>query len=109
MELCTAVLDFFRASDMVLPPASDIACRTIRGSTTCDVDVDPEDLVQKLSATEDDALPDEGPRVVPEEREGSMDEDTDAAMAKEVEGQPELMEFSVDIVPEDGLSALIET
>lgn len=108
MELCTAVLDFFRASDMVLPLASDVACRTIRGSTTCDVDVDPEDLVQKLSTTEDDDLPDEGPRIVPGEREGSLDEDTDAAMAKEVQGQPELMEFSVDTVPKDSLNALLE-
>lgn len=65
MELCSAAVEYVRRSGKVLPPFSNIACRTFGGNTTCDVDVDPEELTKKLGSVLDKPLPDVGPMIAP--------------------------------------------
>jgi hypothetical protein len=70
-ELCAAAVQYIRDSGGVLPPTSDVACRTVRGNTTCDVQVDMDKLNRRFDA-EDNLLPDEGPLIIADsEAEGS--------------------------------------
>jgi hypothetical protein len=64
-ELCTAAVQYVRGSGGILPPSSNVACRTVGHSTTCDVDVDPEELARKLGIPGDLEFPDDGPQIVP--------------------------------------------
>lgn len=64
-ELCSKVIEYVRNSGNVLPPWSDVACRTVRGNTTCDVDVFPDEWMHSLGKVKNEELPDEeGLRIV---------------------------------------------
>jgi hypothetical protein len=70
-ELCASVLRYTREVGAVLPPSSDVACYSIMGNITCDVDVDPYALAQKLATAVADEHPDEGPSFVMDESAGA--------------------------------------
>jgi len=61
MDLCTAAVQYVRSSGGVMPPSSHVACRTVHGTTTCDVEADPDDLIRRFGSLSDLDLPDEGP------------------------------------------------
>lgn len=64
-ELCDAAVHYIESVGGVLPPTSDVACYTVDGVTTCDVDVDPYKLVEKIGGVDDDSIhPDNGPQLV---------------------------------------------
>lgn len=60
-ELCTAALQYVRRSGGILPPFSNVACRSVHGNTTCDVEADPDVLVRKLGSMDEFKIPDHGP------------------------------------------------
>jgi len=87
MELCTATLQYVRSTGGVLPPFSNVACRTVHGNTTCDVEVDPVVLAQRLGSIEDMELPDQGPlTIVEDEMAGGSESDGRAFLYQEVVG-----------------------
>jgi len=97
MKLCAAAVQYVRTSGGVLPPSSNVACRTVRGNTTCDVEVDPEELAQKLGSVVDDALPDAGPMSAP------ADDAVDGAGSGEVR----LWQLAADTASRGSLNALL--
>jgi len=97
MELCAAAKDYVLRIGKVLPPLSDMACRTAGVNTTCDVEVDPDDLKRRLGAMDSDSLPDEGPQIVPEEDTG------DTAHA----GEARLFKLSAGVGSQGGLGKIL--
>jgi len=67
-ELCTSVVEYVRRSGMMMPDSSDVACRTVQGSTTCDVNVDPADLMDMLGSVDIEELSDDGPQITPKQQ-----------------------------------------
>merc|ERR1719356_17439 len=61
MELCNAAVQYVRSTGGVLPPFSNVACRTVHGNTACDVEADPGVLARKFGSIADMELPDDGP------------------------------------------------
>jgi len=76
MELCNAAVHYVRSIGGVLPPSSNVACRTVHGSTTCDVEADPGVLTRKFGSIADMELPDHGP-VTPAENETEAGSESD--------------------------------
>lgn len=87
MELCTAVVDYVRSTGGVLPPFSNVACRTVHGNTTCDVEADPGVLSRKFGSVGDMELADHGPLTAVKDETGlGSESDGRAFLYQEVVG-----------------------
>merc|ERR1719410_2511155 len=87
MELCTAAVKYIRSNGGVLPPSSNVACRTVHGNTLCDVEADPSVLFQKLGSIEDMEFPNDEPLTDTRDETGNGSEsDGRAYLYQEVVG-----------------------
>jgi len=87
MELCKAAVRYVRSSGGVLPPSSNVACRTVHGNTTCDVEADPGVLARKFGSIADMELPDHGPlTAVTDETDAGSESGGRAFLYQEVAG-----------------------
>jgi len=87
MELCNAAVQYVRSTGGVLPPSSNVACRTVHGNTTCDVEADPGVLARKFGSIADMELPDHGPlTAVTDETDAGSESGGRAFLYQEVAG-----------------------
>lgn len=99
MELCTAAVQYVNSTGGVLPPFSNVACRTVHGNTTCDVEADPGVLARKFGSIASMELPDHGPvTAVKDETGAGSENDERASLYQEVVGH----------TPRGALSALLQ-